>query len=229
MSDMRGWLGLDISSYQYPVDWARVKQSGRKFVIIKAGEAQEEDPRVDEHITGAAAEDFHIGLYWFSWPHDDAGRVRAEANRCCDVADRYRNRGIKWMPLFLDLEGGREEIQTATFVQACARMWCDTCEQRGYKAGVYYNYDYQTRYYPPEFWAAHPSYYRWFAFYDSGPTSQTFNIWQYSAVGQVPGIAGNVDLDKISDGTPDPPGQRLPVWLLCWLKKKKFPKMRGEK
>ena len=62
--------GIDVSKYQGDIDWRKVKDSGIKFAIIRAGygkETYQKDPYFDINYKNAKAVGMPIGVYWYSY------------------------------------------------------------------------------------------------------------------------------------------------------------------
>ena len=84
-------------------------------------------------------------------------------------------------------------LDTATRT-GIVKVFCETVESLGYRAGVYANKTWMTKYLNMSELAP---YTKWLAQYRAaGPTYDgEYSIWQYSSGGRVDGITGRVDLD----------------------------------
>ena len=207
---------IDVSEWQGKPDWSLVS-TVKSFALIRYADGLSIDEQVERNVREAYANGMRIGLWVYSYPNGNADRPIQEAKKMCEYANSVREKIT--MPIFFDLEEGNEGTQTREFVQQCAVNFCETVKSYGFTPGVYYNGDYNARYYGNDFWAEHPDYVKWFAFPDSGETSQDYDIWQYSWVGRVPGISTDVDLDVIGD-SPIPPTPPTPHPVI-----RKFPIM----
>ena len=57
--------GIDISSWQKNIDWAKAKKDGIEFVIIRAGygsSLSQKDNQFENHINGALNAGIKVGL-----------------------------------------------------------------------------------------------------------------------------------------------------------------------
>ncbi|MBQ9444517.1 MAG: glycoside hydrolase family 25 protein [Lachnospiraceae bacterium] len=197
----QGSLGIDVSKYNKDIDWAKVKASGIEFAIIRAGYRGSssgvlvEDPYFRQNLAGAKAAGVKIGVYFFTQAVTvDEAREEAEA-----VASLVNASDLEF-PVFLDVEssgnanGGRADgLDTETRTEI-VRTFCASCEELGYRAGVYANKTWMTKKLDMSRLAP---YTKWLAQYRAGgPTYDgEYSIWQYTSSGAVDGITGRVDLD----------------------------------
>lgn len=196
-----GTLGIDVSKYNKDIDWARVKASGIDFAIIRAGYRGSssgvlvEDPYFRQNLAGAKAAGVGIGVYFFTQAiTTDEAREEAEA-----VASLV-NASDLVLPVFLDVEssgnvnGGRADPLDVTTRTEIVRVFCESAESLGYRAGVYANKTWMNKRLDM---SALTPYTKWLAQYRAaGPTYDgDYSIWQYTSSGTVDGIAGRVDMD----------------------------------
>ena len=74
-----------------------------------------------------------------------------------------------------------------------AIAFCDTIEQAGYRAGVYFNQRFGYEEFDLE---SLQDYVFWLAEYNDTPSfTYDFDLWQYTSDGSVDGIDGDVDLN----------------------------------
>ncbi len=197
----QGSLGIDVSKYNKDIDWERVKASGIEFAIIRAGYRGSssgvlvEDPYFRQNLAGAKAAGVKIGVYFFTQAVTvDEAKEEAEA-----VASLVNASDLEF-PVFLDVEssgnasGGRADGLDMEARTEIVRTFCATCEELGYRAGVYANKTWMTKKLDMSRLAP---YTKWLAQYRSGgPTYDgEYSIWQYTSSGAVDGITGRVDLD----------------------------------
>lgn len=197
----QGSLGIDVSKYNKDIDWERVKASGIEFAIIRAGYRGSssgvlvEDPYFRQNLAGAKAAGVKIGVYFFTQAVTvDEAREEAEA-----VASLVNASDLEF-PVFLDVEssgnvnGGRADGLDMASRTEIVRAFCESCEELGYRAGVYANKTWMTKKLDMSRLAP---YTKWLAQYRAGgPTYDgEYSIWQYTSSGAVDGITGRVDLD----------------------------------
>lgn len=198
--------GIDVSQYQYDIDWNKVKQSGIKFAIIRIGYRGWgsagylcEDPYFKQNIAGAKKAGIKVGAYFYTQAITTA-EAKAEARYCLQKLSGY---GLD-LPVYFDIEEvytgssdvGRMDGARLSKAQkaANARAFCETIKAGGYKASVY-SYRYYL-YNQIDAESLSKTYDIWLADY-SNPTPYTgsYNMWQYSSSGYISGISARVDLN----------------------------------
>lgn len=186
---MAEYRGIDVSKWQYPVDWAKVKADGVQFVMLRASYGKGLDTRFKEHLAGVKAAGLPFGVYHFT-----TAATPAEAEAEIDwLFGQLKGEKLEY-PVAFDMEdegdrytGMTKAERTAIAAAALARI-----EQHGYYAMLYTNLDWLT--YKLDA-AALSAYDVWLAAWrKTRPASYAHGIWQYGG-GPVDGIAENVDLD----------------------------------
>ena len=190
--------GIDISEWQGKVDFAKVKNAGIQFVILREGYRQATDGKFIEYVQGCRDNDIPIvGVYHFSYALN-VEQAKQEAVSCIN---NMKKAGLgKDVIVFFDLEYDsvdKAKAQGVTIGKAeCiahTKAFCEQVTALGYKAGIYSNVDYYNRMYSKDlidkyiFWVA--------CWNDSQNPPLDCSFWQYSSSGKVNGISGNVDMD----------------------------------
>ena len=189
--------GIDLSVFQKNVDWAKAAESGVEFAVIRLGfrgygkGALQPDELFDSHLDGAHAAGIDAGVYFFSQALTaEEGREEAQY-----VLERLKDRKLE-LPVYFDWEPvSAEDSRTNGYDYAnltdSAVAFCQTIETAGYQAGVYINR--QQGYYHYDL-SRLADYSLWVADYNSYPDFYyRFDMWQYSAGGQVEGFDIQVD------------------------------------
>ncbi len=191
-------LGIDVSKWNGEIDWDKVKNSGVRFAIIRAGYrgsvtgALVEDPCFRANIEGAKTSGVDVGIYFFTQATTEVEAVE-EASAVLKLIGDYN---IDY-PVFIDTEGaggnGRADaLDKATRTLVCD-AFCRTVKNAGYESGVYasrnwFNVNLEV--------SKLENYRIWLAEYRSVPLySGYYDAWQYTSHGSIDGIKGNVDLD----------------------------------
>lgn len=204
--------GIDVSKHQGAIDWKRVKQDGIEFVMIRIGYrgysngAIVLDPYFEKNITEALANDIKVGIYFFS----TAISVEEATQEAKWTLQHIKGYDVTY-PIVFDYEGfelkkyrsyGTSRKQRTSFNKA----FNDVIKSAGYKTMIYGSkgnimttYDIASLNEP-----------LWVARYSGGydkildddkyfPDIPGFNIamWQYTSIGRVSGINGNVDLNYL--------------------------------
>jgi len=191
-----GSVGIDVSKWNGNIDWDAVANSGISYVIIRCGYRGSSngklvvDPTFEKNIKGATRAGLKIGIYFFSQAIDEVEAVE-EASMVLDLIEGYK---ITY-PVFLDVEtsGGRgDKINKDTRTAVC-KAFCETIQSEGYMPGVYSNKQWLEKKLDA---GALEEYKIWLAQYAASPTyTGVYDMWQYTAKGNVNGISGDVDLN----------------------------------
>ena len=190
--------GIDVSSHQGLIDWAKVKAAGIEFAIIRAGYGKYEsqvDSRFEQNAFGALSAGLHVGVYWFSYATTPE-EAREEAKLCANTIASYK--GKFDFPVYFDYEYDSETYSqkqgvtpTQTLRESLAEAFCEEIQAQGWRAGVYTNNDYiknRWRLDVLKRWEI------WLADYTGGP-DVSCGMQQTGSTGTVNGIFGNVDTD----------------------------------
>ena len=192
--------GIDISSFSGDIDWARVKESGIDFVMVRVGGRGygEEgglyaDERALEYIEGAHNVGLKVGAYFFS-----QAISTAEAIEEADYVKEILGDITLEYPVAFDWEiikndNARTDTVSSTQATECARAFCERITEHGFRPMIYspsrelyFKYD-LTRL---------ANYDIWYCEYANVPEFYyQFTMWQYSETGYVDGIDGAVDLN----------------------------------
>lgn len=200
--------GVDVASYQHPagapIDWVAVRNAGHNFAIVKATEGSGyTNPYFAGDWNGAAAAGLYRGAYHYARPALPLSTAVDQARYFVSRAGSMTG-GVD-LPGVLDLEetGGLGQRDLADWT----RVWLGEVERLTGKLPILY-----TGYY---FWrdnVGNPAdigarYRLWLPSYPNDPNSTTFRplvpagwatwtFWQYTSTGSVPGISGNVDVNR---------------------------------
>lgn len=184
--------GIDTASWQGQPDWNRAAGAGLSFVYVKSSEGSSTSySTLDQQYQGARAAGLAVGLYHYARPNEspeiNADALAFQVNRLAAVGGH--------LPPCLDLEEGSGDLSgwTRRFV---ARLRAQTgCTRVMVYSGASF---FQTNI--GEGWMD-DDIAVWIAHYGVTPGRPRYltprvAIHQYSSTGQVPGIAGNVDMNQ---------------------------------
>ena len=185
--------GIDVSSWQGDIDWAKVKASGISFAILKAGGSDSstryKDKKFERNYKYAKANGIKVGCYYFN----GASCVSSAAG----VADAQHFLSLISgktfdYPCYSDLEAPTAQTKQGNTDAVIA--FCETVKAAGYKTGIYASdiSGFKDRLDISRLGA----YDKWVARYGSKPKFvQEYQVWQSSSSGAVNGINGRVDMD----------------------------------
>ncbi len=196
---------IDVSAYQGQIDWAKVKASGVDYAIIRAitwsnvSKTWVVDPFFESNVKGAKSQGIKVGAYIYTYAFN-ANEVAAEVSLFHSTASKLAAEGYKLdLPVFVDYE--YNPILTAVpnidDRTALLRLEMVMLEKHGYYPGMYMSTS----------WAKNnvnaaqlqrEGYDLWIADYRGyNGWGDSVVMWQYSSVGTVPGIVGNVDMNYL--------------------------------
>lgn len=193
--------GIDVSKYQYNIDWNAVKASGIDFAIIRVGYrgygtgALVEDPYFRQNIKGANAAGVKVGLYFYSQAINEQEAVD-EASMVIRLIQETGGR-VSY-PIYFDTEKVAGDTGRADGISRDQRTrnavaFCNAIQNAGYRAGVY---SYASWFYNNLNMASLTGYSIWIAQYrDNLDFKYNYDIWQYTSSGVVPGISTRVDMN----------------------------------
>lgn len=209
--------GIDISKWnsqgKKAIDWTQVKNSGVKFVIIRAGYRGQtsaqmyEDPYFRTHIEGALAAGLQVGVYFYSQAITEQEALE-EASFLLSIIKDYKLTYpvcFDWEPV----EGSRAKAANlnSTQASAIARKFLSTMEGYGYEAMLYTYHSAIKNYFNTNIVNEYKVWMAWYynAYKNTGKeyavgdplpeTNYPYQMWQYSSTGVVPGIQGVVDMN----------------------------------
>lgn len=185
--------GIDVSYYQGNVDWKAVKESGRVFAFARVNHGSFIDPDFQKNWAGMKNAGILRGPYQY---FDPGGNAVAQAQI---MVDEVGELGPGDLPAVLDIEE-TDGVGAATIADKMQK-WLDIVEQGTKKRPIIYTGRY--------FWSSYvhsgafDEYPLWIAnwYTDCPDIPNAWNewyFWQHSATGSVPGISGDVDLDRFN-------------------------------
>lgn len=188
--------GLDVSEFQGEIDWERVKAAGFRFAMLRAGYgAGTEDRRFRRNASECSRIGLPFGAYWFCYAATPA-EAAAEADSCIRTVSSF----FLEYPVCYDIEEASADYirkQGAPFNAALARKlvrgFCGRVEEKGYFSMFYSNRNFIDTYLGNDL---RKRYALWYARYNDRFDGTSCGIWQYTSQGSVPGIKGDVDLDR---------------------------------
>ena len=205
-SRMEAMKGIDVSSVQGVIDWNKVKADGVSFVIVRAMHWDNKannyvmDSMFVQNVMGAKSVGLLVGAYWFSEAFNGAEAL-AEVQFIANSSEwnALKNSGVILdMPFFIDYEDKNWLDKHTTYESRteAVRTGMDAVEQiLGTQSGFYTSDSYAQNWFNGQ-QLINEGYNAWIARWSSSsPATNGYMMWQYSNVGQVNGISGNVDLN----------------------------------
>lgn len=191
---------IDVSVHQGEIDWKKVKASGVRGAIIRAGYGSGNvDGMFKANIKGAInAELDFIGVYWFSYAYTKEMALK-EAIFCNETIEKYKdvlNLGVfyDWEYDSMNYAKKNGAFLTKEGITEMNVIFCEEITKLGYIAGFYCNYDYSRNYIDI---SKLQNFRKWFAWYNPTLDEKNCFLWQKSSVGRVEGIDGAVDMNEL--------------------------------
>ena len=186
--------GIDVSEWQKSIDWNKVKGDGVDYAIIRAGYGKllsQKDKFFDENMKAAEEAGLGRGVYWYSYATTPEA-AKQEAETCLEVIKGYK---LEY-PVYFDVEDTVIAKLSKAEVTAITDAFCSVLEKEGYFVGItsYTNF-LNTKLDSSVF----KKYTVWVAHYNVNRPSfhSDYGMWQYTNVGSVSGINGDVDRDYL--------------------------------
>lgn len=191
--------GIDVSSHQGAIDWAKVKEDNVEFAIIRAVYRGYESGKLvvdtcfNDNAKGAGEQGIETGAYLFSQALNEA-ELDEEIELLLETVKPYDMKG----PIVLDIElteggNGRADSLSAAERTALARHFTEKVRAAGYRPMLYYNFETALMLINTEELEDSD---KWYASYTSDfYYPYYYSYWQYTSSGKVKGIEGDVDMD----------------------------------
>ncbi|MCD8097002.1 MAG: LysM peptidoglycan-binding domain-containing protein [Lachnospiraceae bacterium] len=196
--------GIDVSSYQGTIDWAKAAAAGVQFAILKVIRKDlNPDKQFENNWTGAMEAGVPIqGVYNYSYA---ATVAKAKSDAQAVISVLAGRTPMVWLDVENDVQKNIGQT-LAEIINAYGAI----ITAAGCQFGVYTGLSFYNSYIKP--YADQIDYPFWIARY---PSSASMSIsadpadskrpeivhelhgWQYSSKGSVSGISGNVDLDEL--------------------------------
>ena len=185
--------GIDVSYHNDNIDWKKVKQSEVEYAIIRCGyginSTSQDDKKWEDNVKGCVDNNIPYGVYLYSYA-DTVEKASSEADHAIRLLEGKK---LKY-PIYYDLEETKVRDKVSkTVIGDIAETFCNKLSAKGYTVGIYANKDWFTNYLTD---SRFNNWTKWVAQYNSTCTYKgTYDMWQCSSSGIVPGISGNVDLN----------------------------------
>ena len=200
-------VGIDVSYHQGTIDWAKVKNSGVSFAIIRCGYgsnfSSQDDTQFLNNVRGAQANGIDIGIYLYSYAQNTTGNDSSATSEAQHVLRLLDEAGLKpgdlAYPVYYDLEENSQANLGSSKIADLATTFCNIISDAGYDVGIYANQNWWRNYLTDSVFST-AGWNKWVARYpgsnkatDSGVSGT--EIWQFSDCGNVDGINGNCDMN----------------------------------
>lgn len=191
------YVGIDVSSWQGNINWPQVAASGVQFAMIRVGfrgYAEEgnikEDAYFRQNVKGAVSNGIKVGIYFYSTARNEEEAVQEAAW----TVDKIKAYSITY-PVAYDFEEfGVHRTAGISGEQATnnAIAFLNYVGSQGFGTMMYANknditHRFQKSRLPYKFWLAH--------YITATDYTGSYQMWQRTSKGSVPGISGYVDMN----------------------------------
>lgn len=201
---MRKMLGIDVSSNQGYINWAKVKAAGVEFAIMRTVRASGNvDEQLASNIKGCMEHSIPFEFYKYTY----AATVEAVRKEARAVVEALLKLGVpKGCRIWYDLEEDDIINLGKAHITNLYRAWKDELAKNGFVTGLYKGmYDYNNKINKEDF----KDEAKWIARYYKGYNEMKFGTvpnetyrpapdcdgWQFTSSGKVDGISGRVDMN----------------------------------
>ena len=187
-------LGIDVSEWQGDVDYEAVRDAGATFVMMRIGVKLDsgEDPALDgqflNNIKKVKEAGLKVGVYLYS-----KALSKEEAIEEAEWVLKQLDGESLDLPIVFDWEiWGNWNSYHMSFhdLNLMAHSFIETVEDEGYEGMLY-----GSKFYLENFWEDEDFENIWLAHYASNTSYEGYMMWQFSNVGRIGGIYGDVDLN----------------------------------
>lgn len=184
--------GIDVSSYQGRIDWAKVKPY-IDFAIIRCGwgnDIRSQDDIYFERNARICRElNIPFGVYLFSYA-TTLDEARSEVEHTLRL---IRDKKLEY-PVFLDVESRRQMALPKEDLIEIVKYYCEEMEKEGYYVGIYSSLN---RFRSNLNSVQLDPFDKWVAEWNDRFTYEgKAGMWQNTSYDEIPGIRGRVDGDE---------------------------------
>ena len=189
--------GIDVSAHQGRIDWAKVKNGGIQFAILRLGIGNDivsqDDAYFEANVRGCES----VGLPWGAYLYSYALNLDDAKSEAQHALRRLKNKKPKY-PVFFDMEDAdgykakRGMPSNQGLVDIC-KTFLLGIEEAGYYASLYASLSWLNNQLNS---SELDRFDKWVAQWNiSCSYNKPYGAWQYSDSGRVDGINGNVDMN----------------------------------
>lgn len=180
---------IDVSYHQGTIDWTTAKNH-IDGAILRCGYGSDitsqDDKQWARNISECERLGIPVGVYLYSYATND-NMAKSELNHFLRLVKGHKFQ----LPLYIDLEQSGTQNQAPS----TAKIVCEGLKAAGYTPGIYANLNWWTNYLGS---VANLGYSKWIARYANLAEDHykgSYDIWQYSSSGSVPGLSGRIDVN----------------------------------
>ena len=216
--NIKKYTGIDVSQYQGNIDWQKVANTKLGFVIIRLGYGDnwtsQDDKKFKTYVENCEQYNIPYGVYLYSYAkkttgptglNQDSESAASEAAHAIRLLNSVTYKPNLKTSVYIDMEEDSYAYLGKETLTNIANYFCKEVEKNGYKCSTYannnwlsYNLDTPNLNNKNSLWIAEWKNYNTHneALVNKPSYNQTnYKLWQFTSVGQIDGIIGDVDLD----------------------------------
>lgn len=193
--------GIDVSYANRYIDWSEAKKD-INFAIIRSSFGSDLPSQIDsffyQNANGCVKNNIPFGTYHFAYFIDEK-TARDEADFAIRLANEYKDK-VKFIALDIEEDSERyaQRVGANPNWTKCAITFLERIKAAGYVPVLYSNQSWlQNKLNYSKF----KKYKLWYAAPGASSPKYSCAVWQYSWMGRIHGISGNVDLNFMYDTT----------------------------
>ena len=188
-------FGVDVSEWQGDIDFAKLKDAGCDFIMMRIGFSRNGTLYLDKsfraNLAGAKSVGMPIGIYYYSNDKSEEEVRSVFRQIVSELGDTQLE-----LPVVFDWENfGDFQEYGISFkdLDHLYQVFAQEAVKRGYEPMLY-----GSKYYLENIWRYREERNIWLAHYtDKSSYQGNYRLWQVCAWGRIDGIEGNVDLDVL--------------------------------
>ena len=187
--------GIDVSEYQANIDWDKAKDDNIEFAILKFANIYNNqnihyDTKFKRNYKECKKLKIPIGIYIYNYCNS-ISNLEKNIN---EILNKLSKKTFE-LPIFLDMEDKTILSEGKSYLSKMCNHFCEIISEKSFMPGIYANLDWLENHLDVSMF---PNAKIWIAQYNSVCTYKNpYMIWQYSNIGSVNGISGNVDLNYL--------------------------------
>ena len=126
-------FGIDVSKWQGEFNFAKAKDEGVEFVILRGAYACEKDVRFEDYYKTCKELNLPVGVYHYSMAKS-VPEARSEANFL--INNVLKEKQFEY-PIYMDVEDKVQGALGKDLLTDIVIAFCDTLEKAGYYVGIY--------------------------------------------------------------------------------------------
>lgn len=126
-------FGIDVSKWQGNFDFAKAKEEGVQFAILRGAYSTNKDVKFEQYYNACKGLNIPVGVYLYSMAKS-VSEARTEANFL--INNVLKDKQFEY-PIYMDVEDKVQRALGKDLLTDIIITFCDTLEKAGYYVGIY--------------------------------------------------------------------------------------------